>query len=582
MEIYKFKLAPTDTHFQIPFDLTEKAFKKWLDSLENSLDSEKSHQIFLAIQAINKEKILANTKKSFLLTIIYKAIPNSLHPLKKAISNSALPLTEEELDSARYVVWIYAELANGFASCITKKSNLSSALTLFYGIQSLITAYIHISEVYQQPYPGFWKLSYKFYGLACRLGIQDLSIEHHSEHSDTINRAFKHLLSLYHCGMEQFRPRDIITISNCVEKRTSMMILDEKYTQKKASQYSALDLNTDLPPSALSRLKKTEKSALRFFSAYSAAATICKNAPNEVVGTGIIRSINLENILQAAKTLSLSQKRKFTRLNEKQIKSGIVGFKNIIDELAESSDLSPATQGENSPAQFDPRVAGGWEAPDLELVSEGYELLDVMKVKLGQEHLFSSDNDQLNQALKVFGANNKNYSHDTSIWESSSASEKEDLNSLASSELDISNSSIKGYKIIYDTDENATRVQIGDIIGIKNNDAMEIGIVRRIIQLTEHKLELGIKLLGLESEIAYISLPKHESVYAWVLFLPKMKAIDTTDSIIFNDCKFQRGEFINLYRTDEEVVCCRLNKLLHLSCAATHIELFNSSIMDDF
>ena len=91
------------------------------------------------------------------------------------------------------------------------------------------------------------------------------------------------------------------------------------------------DLNTDSPPTAIPRLNKTEKSALRFFSAYTAATKICKNAYKEAAGSGILKSINHENILQAAKTLSLSQKRKFTRFNDQITKKGIIGFNTKVD-----------------------------------------------------------------------------------------------------------------------------------------------------------------------------------------------------------------------------------------------------------
>ncbi|TXK92981.1 hypothetical protein BMR02_09070 [Methylococcaceae bacterium HT1] len=56
MDIYKFKMAPADTHFQIPFELSEDAFNHWLSTLENNSATEQSHQILLAIQAINQEK----------------------------------------------------------------------------------------------------------------------------------------------------------------------------------------------------------------------------------------------------------------------------------------------------------------------------------------------------------------------------------------------------------------------------------------------------------------------------------------------------------------------------------------------
>lgn len=145
--------------------------------------------------------------------------------------------------------------------------------------------------------------------------------------------------------------------------------------------------------------------------------------------------------------------------------------------------------------------------------------------------------------------------------------------------FNIIDSSIKGYKIIFDTKVNQSTVQIGDIIAIANNNTQEIGIICRISQLTGHKLELGIKLLALESELSYISLPNHDSIYAWAIFLPGIKALDSADSLLFNDSKFQPSEFVNLHRANIEPVACRLNKLLHLSSAATHIELFNSKVM---
>ena len=582
MDTFRFKPTPTDTHFQTPFDLTEKALNQWLNSLENNLESEKSQQILLAIQAINKEDTLPAPKKSLLLESIHKTLAANLKPLHTTILNSALPLSSEEKSSIEHIVWIYAELANGFAMCITNKSSLANAQTLFYGLQSLISAYIHISEVYQQPFTNFWKQSYLFYGLACQLEIQDLNIEQHSFHIDTINNAFKHLLALYHCGLDQFRPRDMLTISTCIEKYTPLMLIDKNFSRDNVSQYSVFDLNSGTPPTALSRLKKTEKSALRFFSAYTAATKICKNAHEEASGTGILKSINHENILQSVKTLSLSQKRRFTRFNEQQTRNGIIGFNNIIKELDKTSTLAPATKNHSEIDKNDPRVAGGWQSPDLELVTEGYESLDAMKSKLGQTDEFTGKHKQVNQAKQLFSANNKTYKHDNDIWNNIDSSKQQELSPLDNPELDISDSSIKGYKIIFDTDDNTSRVQIGDIIGIRNNDAIEIGIIRRILQLTEHKLQLGIKLLALESEIAYISLPKHESINAWALFLPGIKALNSKDSIIFDDNQFQSGEFINLHQADQEVVSCRLSKLLHLSCAGAHIELFNSNLVNEF
>ncbi|WP_221894913.1 hypothetical protein [Bathymodiolus japonicus methanotrophic gill symbiont] len=79
------------------------------------------------------------------------------------------------------------------------------------------------------------------------------------------------MLALFHCNLEQFRPRDMLTVSDCVEKYTSTMLLGKKFLVAKTARYSGFDLTVDKPPSNLNRLKQSEKSAIRFFSAYSSA-----------------------------------------------------------------------------------------------------------------------------------------------------------------------------------------------------------------------------------------------------------------------------------------------------------------------
>ena len=570
MDTFKFKTTSTDADFQIPFKLSAEAFNHWLATLENNSSTEQSYQVLLAIRAVNQEDNLSREQKSLLLESIYKSMLVLLTPLVNPILNCPLPLARQERQTIQNVVSIYAELAIGFDSCLCKISDLANAQTLFYGLQSLIQAYLHISAVYQQVYPEFWKQSYKFYGLASKLKIQDLNIEQHGYHSNIISKAFKHLLALYHCNLEQFRPRDMLTISACVEKHTSIMLLGKKFLVEKTARYSGFDLTVDKPPSDLNRLKQSEKSTIRFFSAYSAALEINKNAAHEAPGTGVIKSINRENILQAAKTLSLSQKRKFTRFNEENQHNGLIGFSAIIQQLHNSSSLKPGTQGKQDIDPIDSRIARGWAVPNLELVSEGYESLDAMNKSRQQIGLLREEQSRIDQTMK--NSQSKN------IWEKHEHKLLQDR-PVNPDKFNVIDSSIKGYKIIFDTKANQSTVQIGDIIAIDNNNTLEIGIIRRISQLTEHKLELGIKLLALESELSYISLPNHDSIYSWAIFLPGIKALNSSDSLLFNDSKFQSGEFVNLHRANIEPVACRLNKLLHLSSAAMHIELFNSKVM---
>lgn len=555
----------------IPFVLSPGSFNDWLVSLESNPAAEQTRQVLLAIQAINQETKLPKQQKSVLLEHIYQSMMTFLAPLSTAILNSPIPLAQEEDINLQHIVTIYSELANGFASSIRKVSDLESAHTLFYGLQSLICAYLHISQVYQHVYPNFWKQSYLFYGLASRLEIKDLNIEQHDVHSNTISKAFKHLLALYHCDLEQFRPRAMLTVSDCIEKHTPQMHLGKKFAVEKASRYSGFDLNTDTPPSDLTQLKETETSAIRFFSAYSAATQINKSAANEAPGTGVIKSINREHLLQAAKTLSLSQKRKFTRFKEQSVRSGIIGFSHILEELHKTSPLEPNPKNEKLVDQIDPRVAGGWAVPNIELVTEGYESLDAMNRRHHQDGFLREEQNRANRAsIKALRKN---------IWDKKDTKPQNET-PVKPEKFHMTDYSIKGCGIIFDTSTSQTKVHVGDIIAINNSKTMETGIICRLSQLSEQKLQLGIKLLALESEIAYISLPNHDSIYTWAIFLPGIKELFTSDSLIFNDSKFQCGEFVNLHRYGMEPAPYRLNKLLHINFAATHVELFNSRGME--
>jgi len=360
------------------------------------------------------------------------------------------------------------------------------------------------------------------------------------------------------------------TISACVEKYTSIMLLGKEFPVEKISLYSGFNLTIDSPPDNLIRLKQSEQRAIGFFSAYTAAIEINKNATYEAPGTGVIKAINRENIIQASKSLSMSQKRKFTRFNHQIEHNGIIGFNRIIKHLHDASPLAPSAKNATSIDEKDSRVAGGWAVPNIQLVTEGYESLETIKRDRHRMGLLRDEQRKIDQATKNSLSKNIWATPDTKFQ--SEAPIKPDT-------FYIMDSSIKGYRIIFDTDINQSTVQIGDIISINNNNTMEIGIICRLAQLTEHKLQLGIKLLAMESEISYISLPNHDSIYAWAIFLPGIKALNSTDSVIFNDSQFQSGEFINLHRANTEPVSCRLNKLLHLSSAATHIEIFNPAIM---
>ncbi|NOQ64377.1 MAG: hypothetical protein GQ582_07680 [Methyloprofundus sp.] len=575
MDIYKFKLAPAATNTPLPFKPVERPLKKWLDSLEGLTDIEKAQKILFVIQTLNEIKTVSSTQKIGLFAIIYHFFEQRLKQLKREILSYTLPLSTQQQSNIEHIVWIYSELANSFTThCGIKKNTHSSAQAIYLGLQALTQAYIYISMIYQQPFAQFWKRSYLLYGLAFQQGLLEKKVSTNEQYIDTINKSFKHLLALYHCGLDQLRPNDIFVVSSCVEKYISNMQMTSTPPQNLA-HYSAFNLYSDHPPAPLSRIDKTEKCIIHFFSAYEVAKELFSNAKNEASGTGILKSISHETILQAAKSLSMTQKRKYTRFNDLITKEGIIGFKNIVSELAKSSTLSlPIQQSQPSPP-----------SPQLGLVTQEEQSIAGMKNKLGHEernsYLSKKTQTRIQQAATIFNANKEVDNTAQTIWQDSNYPQYIDPLPYTAPELNIYDSSINGYKIIVKTC-NSTPIKIGEIIGIKNNSSIETGVVRRISQLTDNKLELGIKLLSLKTDLAYISLDKEEqTIIISALFLPGIKTQKTKDSVIFDNTELHDATLINLYHPDQEAILCRLSKLLHLSSAATHKELFYSHIINE-
>jgi len=540
---------PAPKNFELPFSLTKKSFNLWVDTINDRLIIHQAEHIFLVVQTINQSDTLNKADmSSFLIHVIQKLYPK-LQLLKNFLLDCALPITQREAEISNYIIWTYIEFARGLKDSITESKNAKNAATIFYSLQSLIEVYIYSLITYQQPPELFWKHSYFLYGIACHFKIEKLVIKNiDNDKPHTIFQIFKHLLAIYHCDLRQFRPREIFFILESLEQQKSDLLLEKHFDPQRKPQYSIIDLNTDEEPIKLTLYEKKQQGALRFFTAYDAIVNIVtqiKNDNNQQKNT--IQAITQANILQAAKTLSLSQKRIHKRTYQKNIKLGIIGFTNIINTLKEESSLPE--QFEKQIKQSSPRVKK----------DKGFSLIE-------QEH-------QKNTPSQSKHFLNKKQLNDDNLQ--ATLDSKYNNNNI---QLTIIDYSIKGYKLEVNLEHVSEKVKIGDLIAIKQSKHLELGFIQRIMRLDHNRLHLGIKLLSLESNLVFIQAAKDKNFIEWGILLSQFKDRDLLGGLILEHSKMHNGDYIHIFRdNEEEAEIYQLNKELRINYAFSHIEISKKS-----
>ncbi|MGR9074399.1 MAG: hypothetical protein ACU833_15165, partial [Gammaproteobacteria bacterium] len=281
------------------------------------------------------------------------------------------------------------------------------------------------------------------------------------------------------------------------------------------------------------------------------------------VGHGALGTINRALYMRAVKTLSMSQKRKFTRVKESKECSGIIGFENLINFIRAGKKVDAETG-----QPHDPRLAGHWTTPDLDLVEEGEERAHQIRSSL-------KDRMKKDEKLKKILAMAKDSNRE--IWGRISSPDIGDLHDIPIGSFEILDSSVRGYGVMWK--EKNLKVKIGEVFGVLVDEGkrIEIGLIRKIRASGDSEIRLGIELIGLESRAVCMTSPGDGKHSSWALLLPAVKGVNVSDSILYSSSDFHTGEFVSL-KEDDSTKHCRLSKILHSTPAVNHVELFYPTV----
>ncbi|NOT85602.1 MAG: hypothetical protein HOP02_12680 [Methylococcaceae bacterium] len=570
MKNQRFRDLPATEVIPLHFVEDEKQLDDWLNSLlalDTTLAAEK---ILQAISALEQADLKTSLKIK-LLHKIHQFFPKIVNTLQKSYIDSSLPLSDQATHNVELVVWINMQLARALRQCKLKYVTLGKeqqAGLLYLSLDSLSQALLHISLSYKVPMPGFWAMCYELYARAEQANLTDITITLNVRNNESITRLFKHMLIFQLCDTQQFRCRDILMLFEYLSNASATAHILANYQPKWQAVVCMFNLNKDLPPQKINPTDAHDDLSERFITSVSVAKSMYDGLQKTTAlaeqpfSNNAIRSINHEALLRALNTLGLARKRKFTRVAEKTEFTGIVGLGSLIEYLQSKTDIGLISP-EPIKAQADAKPLKSARKTQFDLIPIGEEVAHHMRdnAKQGQ-------NEQLTK-LFSFGTEK---SVPTQNFQRSQAAETPGKSVPLTCQFEMQDSSAKGYGLVVKLP--TTQVKIGDIIAVitHKTERIEVGIVRRINQMPNQQLRLGVEVISFESELVFVSNPQQLTQGFWGILLPGLKTLKQADSLVYNSSLFKQGDIIHIKGAQNQVNY-RLHKILQISAAATHMEL---------
>ena len=551
MENARFKIAEEVKNFKLPFVLSEEALTDWLNNLMVLDDyAESVKKMYCLIETLNKTQIPVQQRIIFLEKIC-TCIKQIVNRVDKKQDDLAFPLQEEESRELEMIAWSYLGLARGLcfvAKTIDDKG--VKAYSWYQALFSLAQAYLKMTAVYRSPSKGFWLLCYQIYFVAEKEGVLDVSLGESGLEDETIAKIFKQIIVFSLSNPNQFRARDMKVVFNFLGKYVAQVNISSE------SNNVVFDLDKDCEPRLVARLNNYQlNAATRSIETVSMAKHIYQGVKQGESGLGLIEGLNKALLVRVLKSLGGTQARKFTRVDETGVSTGIAGF-DYLSSYLRAKDGEVKAKAKNNHEQ----------TQDWALLSKGYEHMHQKQSELKED---IKKNEQIKNIFQLTSG----LSVDMDVWGSTHTDRNTLIENVETSDVSLINSSIKGYALCWA--DKANRVKLGDVLGLVFSDSerLEITIIRRLQQLQSGAVRLGVEVIGLESDSVYTYRPNDKEHGRWGILLPRIKGLKELDSLVYKTGDYELGEFIFI-KQKKLLRRCRLTKLINSTQAISHAELF--------
>ncbi len=568
MNKLKFRLQPNSTNQAMPFAPDEQSFEKWLDLLSSEDGYEICRQLTSAFHAMNSMDI----SPKFRFTCLYQAIPlvnEVAERLESVYLDSGFPLSKEETSNVEILVWVYTQLTMNFSDLSHQLESVGSNWTkqeeaqiLFSAMYAASQVLLHISQVYASVQKGFWLNCYRNYLRAETLDLLNIPVNmSHTKHK-TIASVFKQMLIFSCCDTDCFRVREMSTLFNLLEECVETISLTSAVAPEAIQGVFQFNLDIDEAPAKSLQSLAEAQNNIRYVATLPVVNFLISAAQKRKDTKTDFRFIDKDLLFRVAGVLTKKRSRKYTRIITTENARGFIGFKSIVSVLAKLQGVDNETIKMKS--AHDPRIAGSWQVPDLDLVPEGDEIAYNLNQKKTGHLAIDPKAAKIHKLSELASSGNKIWSQPEPI---------ELLTEIPFGDFLILNSSIKGYALVWNSEDQ--RIKVGELFAVQQQgfNELEIGQIRRISRLEDEGLVLGVELMGMRSELVWIILlgiNKQEGQMA--IYVPADSILHQPASIVLGMHSLKPGQSIEVHRSNQRTLY-RIGKLLHVTAALQHFEL---------
>ncbi len=260
----RFRAIPKSTTCTIPFKLEEAALLDWLVKLAHHTGKEACMLTLHLTQALNRKTELSYKVRISFMKLINQYLKSYIAHLDNPCWDAGFPLAMEERVYAEMITWNYLVLAQGFYIAATSASKKEDEIySLSMALHALGQAQLHIAAVYSTPDEGFWKAVYEIFTLAEKRKLLSSEISTDDFETIRISTLFVRLLIFQASDTNQFRPRDMRTIFNFLDKVCVDLPIYSLFNGEK--DLFLFDTKSDNPPVHVTKQTELANESARIF-----------------------------------------------------------------------------------------------------------------------------------------------------------------------------------------------------------------------------------------------------------------------------------------------------------------------------
>ena len=540
------------------FDPRPHKLKSWLHELPMGDTGECAKRIYHSLKETNRLDIAAKDRLR-VLGIMTRPIEDITANLERYFSNLNLPIAEKKQKIATLCIELYGELALGYKILIDQtwnknlnflntKTTVSEIYRAMYHLyQVLLTTY----EIYIDPPPNTWMHIHQLYLYAEDNQITDI-LPRDIDPKGPIPRAtitelyiqivLLGLLSPFR--LRQTETKKVTTALKDWSKLCRILPADE-FEDK--SGHVLIKQNNDYAPGfyfADNTINHVYTRTLDTTALVDHIGDLVVSQPTRIEQNTLIYDLPANVIKLLMVTWSGKSKRLFTRTsksNELTLSVGINATHFMISNMQKRYSIMTE---KGAYAGLVKSLIAAEQMPDFAELQEKDDFKFDSGAHFDASPVFGISN--INNASsdvwdEDFGSKSLGYSYNLKIWQQSKGKDPE--KPFQAVHCDNVNESANGYCLFSDIqhESNPTKVQVGELIGIRNDnnkkeELVDIGIIRRL-KSTSKGIELGIQKMAPHADAVAVCLyhkRNTQTKYQRAILLPTLKPLNQPLTLVVN------------------------------------------------